>query len=249
MLKEHRTTKRIIEIIELIAFSGGTEGFSLSELSVKIDAPKSSLLPILHTLENSNFLVYNPITLKYTLGRKLHQIGTTYIEKDNFYITTLSIMKSIVEECSESCHLAELQGSNVLYLLKVDSPENIRMFSAPGRKLPANSTALGKALIYKKSKDELLELFDNNFKKVTENTITDVDSLLANLKKVEEKGYAEEKEENSEFIQCIAVPIEKKGVPIKALSVAIPTFRYTDEKEKKIIQLLQDARKHIETIL
>ena len=39
-------------------------------------------------------------------------------------------MQDIVHHCSETCHIGELQGRDVQYLMKVESPEPIGMVSA-----------------------------------------------------------------------------------------------------------------------
>ena len=56
-------------------------------------------------------------------------------------------MRLIVGVCSETCHFGILVGGDVLYLLKIDSPEPIRMYSSGGRRLPAYATGIGKALL------------------------------------------------------------------------------------------------------
>lgn len=46
---QHRATARVLDILE--SLSGSEEGLTLTELSQALDAPKSSLFPIVHTLE------------------------------------------------------------------------------------------------------------------------------------------------------------------------------------------------------
>ena len=46
----HRSTQRVMEILELIAFSGVEDGFSLTQVATVLKCPKSSISPILHTL-------------------------------------------------------------------------------------------------------------------------------------------------------------------------------------------------------
>ena len=46
--KEHRTTARVIDILELVADSA--EGMTFSEISARLSMPKGSLHPILQTL-------------------------------------------------------------------------------------------------------------------------------------------------------------------------------------------------------
>ena len=53
---QHRSTQRVIDILECIMIYADT-GLSLSELATKLNAPKSSLFPIVHTLCENNLIV------------------------------------------------------------------------------------------------------------------------------------------------------------------------------------------------
>lgn len=247
--QEHRSTKRVIDIFELLARTEKADGYSLTEISLQLGAPKSSLFPILHTLVNAAYLQYDPITMKYTIGRRLFEVGSNFAAKDNFYAQALGIMQEVVDQCSEACHIAELQGTSVHYLMKVDSPEPIRMHSAPGRHLPASCTALGKALLSNLSFGELQELYHNGLPKMTENTVVNINELYQQLTDIRKTGIAYEKEENYSLIQCMATPIYKSGEPVLALSISMPTFRSSPEKQSQIEELLLKARNRLEAII
>ena len=145
--------------------------------------------------------------------------------------------------------MRELSGGDALCLIKVDSPEAIRMFSAPGRKMPAYSTALGKALLSDKTKECIHSLYPDGLHPVTEKTIVDMGILLQQLEEVKRTGIATESEENAMMIRCFAVPIVNNGTVAAAISVAIPVFRCTDEKIETIIKLLNTVRPKIELLL
>jgi DNA-binding IclR family transcriptional regulator len=244
----HRPTERVLNILEFVA-QNDFSSFSLAEIAVALDAPKSSLFPLAHTLVRREYLTYNSDTLRYSLGFKAFEIGMKYAHHTGIYDEILSEMQNIVKLCSESCNFAELKGGDALCLMKVDSPEAIRMFSAPGRRLPAYSTALGKILLADKSREEVTELYADGMIAVTENTITNPDDLMEQLAEVRRTEIAMECEENALMIRCIAVPIKNAGITEAALSVAVPTFRYSDEKKDLIIKLLKDARPRIELLI
>lgn len=248
MAQEHRSTSRVLDILELLAF-GKAEGYTLTEIATELQAPKSSISPIIHTMEADRYLKYDYLTARYNIGRRTFEVGNTYIKKDSFYSQALSIMQNIVNQCLETCHIGELQGSDVQYLMKVDSPEPISLVSAPGRRIPANCTALGKALLCEYSLEELQKLFGDSPTRMTEHSITDINELYRQTSEVQESYIAREKEENYRFVQCIATPIYKNGKPIAALSVSLPTFRYTAEKDAQIVQLLLDAKMSLELIV
>lgn len=243
----HRPTQRIMDILTLLANNKNT-GMTLTEIARFLNCPKSTLAPMLHTLALGNFLIFDENTFRYSIGAKLYEIGSNYVQGLSSIDLLLEEMQNIVDACSESCHMAELLGSRILYLYKIDSPQSIRMFSSPGKTLPANSTALGKALLSFYNREKIHALFPNGLPQVTDKTICDFDELMEQLQQVQQTGFAYECEENSDFIRCIAVPILKAGRPYRALSVSIPTFRFTDKKGKHIEELLVSAKKRLETI-
>jgi len=56
-------------------------------------------------------------------------------------------LEELMRRTRETTHLMALDGDEVCYLAKVESPETIRMASRVGARMPAVSTAGGKALL------------------------------------------------------------------------------------------------------
>ncbi len=245
--EHHRSTQRVIDILAQIAESDN-QGLSLSELSQKLDAPKSSLFPILHTLKENNLIRFEEQTFKYTMGYKTYELGNSYIYNGSVNASILEVMRDITMRCRETSFFGELSEGNVFYLFKSDSPESLRMV-APGKTLPAYSSGIGKALLSDKTYEELQLLYPDKLTPLTPNTITDLKALYKQLEAIRSQGIAFEKEESTQFIQCIAIPIRKNGRVRAALSVAIPVFRYSSEKEAIIIGLLKQAQIKIEALI
>jgi IclR family KDG regulon transcriptional repressor len=64
--------------------------------------------------------------------------------------------------------------------------------------------------------------------RLTVNTIVSVPKLLAELGRTRERGYAVDNEEFAIGLRCIAAPIrDLGGKPVAALSVSMPTPRYS----------------------
>ena len=178
MAKEnfHRATQRIVEMLEYLS-SASNQGMTLTELASALDAPKSSLFPIVRTLCELYMLSLNPDTGRYTIGYKAFEIGNTYIRRGGLSIDIQIQMKNIVDCCGETCYFAQLVEGDVFYLYKVDSTEPVRSVVSPGQRLPAYATGIGKALLSGKTKEEIKKLYPEGLKPLTENTITDMDRL------------------------------------------------------------------------
>lgn len=233
--------------MELI--SSHTAGYTLTEICQRIDAPKSSMFPIIHTLEQRGYLSQETSTLRYRISQMAFQVGNAYLDHIDSLYEVQRELQNIVNVCEESCHFAIPSGSDVFYLKKVDSSETIRMIASVGKKLPAYGTGLGKALLMDHTLADLRRLYPKGLLPLTEHTITDLAVLFAQLQKAKAEGFAYEVEESNQYIRCIAVPLRQKEKIVAAISVAIPTFRYSEEKAALIKQLLLNAKYKLESIL
>lgn len=242
----HRSTSRVLDILELIAADPGK--YNLTEVCQTMDCPKSSLHPILSTLVERHFLMLDQ-NGRYRIDVSAYQVGNSYLSELNIMDEVEKLLTSITNISLETSHFAILMGPDVFYLKKIDSSESIRMFSRVGTTLPAYATSLGKALLCDHTLSDLKKLYPGGLTPLTSNTITDFDTLYAQLKQGRIDGFTYEVEESNQYIRCYAVPIRQKGTIVAAISSAIPIFRYSDEKANLIKALLFDAKSKLEEIL
>ncbi|MBE5847034.1 MAG: IclR family transcriptional regulator [Lachnospiraceae bacterium] len=242
----HRTTERILDILQLIADDPGTRTFS--DISTMLDIPKSTLSPIMHSLVSRGF-VQMQNNQHLSIGLSSFLVGNCFLQHQDHMALIEDILKDVTEKCQETTHYAILSEGDTYYLKKADSPQAIRMVSSIGNKLPAYSTALGKALLSDRTLSDLNKLYPDGLKAITKNTITNMDVLYEQLQAIRSEGYAYESEESNEFIRCIAVPIRKGSQIAAAISISVPIFRYTRDREESFKQLLNEAKSKIEQIL
>jgi DNA-binding IclR family transcriptional regulator len=114
------------------------------------------------------------------------------------------------------------------------------MYSQVGKRVPAHSTSLGKAIMAHLSEDRVKEILkEKGMEKNTENTITELDKFLDHLKKVRKQGFAVDDEEQEKDIRCIAGPIfNHRGDVVAAFSISAPITRMTEERMKELAQLV-----------
>lgn len=248
MTDQHRSTARVIAALRLVSASPGP-GLALSDIASDLNVPKSSLLPLLHTLRGENLLAMDEETQRYRIGFELYALGQAYLEANSAPLDIRVIMAEIVANCGEACYFGSLSGNDVVYELAVESPQPIRMVASVGKRLPAHSTAIGKALLSGKSGEELRALYPHGLVSVTPNTIVSLPVLQKQLSQVTVTGLAFETEESTPHISCVAVPLAAGDRILAAVSVATPVFRFTSEKRTTIIQLLQEAKPRLERIV
>ncbi|MDD2957751.1 MAG: IclR family transcriptional regulator [Lachnospiraceae bacterium] len=237
---EHRSTLRVLEILELISRS--KDGYTLAELSRLLNAPKSSLFPIVHTMENRHFLLLNASTGQYHIGQNTYFVGSAYESAHSSFDFIRSCMKQLVQACGETCHLGILSGNSILYVAKTEADNPITLRSHVGQTLPAYCTGIGKALICDCTRKELEALYPDGLASYTPTTITSMDTLFQTLQEVRRTGFAYEFSELTEGILCIAVSLRNKNKIIAAVSVCIPAYRATEEKKAQTRALLKKLK-------
>jgi DNA-binding IclR family transcriptional regulator len=116
----------------------------------------------------------------------------------------------------------------------------LRLYSAIGRRLPAHATALGKALLARRSDATVDGLLSWPLPALTGNTITDRAALHAELALIRSRGWAADRQENTVGISCFAVGVPG-GFTEDAISVSIPTARLTADLEDWVIGALLEV--------
>jgi len=241
----HKPTERVLRVIEKTLEE--KRALRLSEYSDMLDIPKGTLFPILSELSERGYLKksgdsYLPGAELYALASMLYG-GFQHLSFIKEEITNLAAT------LLETCYFGVLDGGNVHYLEKADSPNPLRMLTSVGQRLPAYATGVGKALLLDFDMQELSEIYPSGLSPLTEKTVADIERLFSELILSRERGYVTEVEESTEYIRCIGVPVRVRGKICAALSVAIPIFRYKEEKEASVISMLLASAKRIGDML
>ncbi len=245
---QHRATVRVLSIFEYLTDTENV-GKSLTEIANYLKAPKSSILPILRTLVDFQYLHYNTVTMQYFLGYKLYEIGTKYVGETNVDDAIQQVMQEFASNHGVTLLLGELVAGDVLVIQKVDLFEKLRLYRAVGRRIPAYSDASGKVLLAEKSDAEIMKLYSDGLIAYTEKTITDPAVLFEQLDIVRQTGVATCDEETTRYVRSVAVPIKKNGSAVYAIEASLSIFEYTEEKERELILGLYELKAKIENLI
>jgi DNA-binding IclR family transcriptional regulator len=240
---------RTIAILEAVA--GRAAGMSNAEISRKLDIPKSSASYILRTLEKHGYLRRERETGKYRLGLKILNLGRSALSGVDVREVALPIMRHLVEHVHITSHLAILDGTQAVYVERVESPGFIRMDTWIGRRMEIYSTSVGKALAAHLPEAQVLAMLrDRGMKRRTHTTITNPTRYLRELETVRERGYAFDDEENSVGVRCVAAPVFNAAGEIEAaLNITGTTQQVNKETLPRIIDLVKESARRISTQL
>ena len=245
--QNHRTTARILDILELVAAREG--GLQFSEISRALDLPKGSLHPLLQTLCGRRYLRFSQRDQRYCLGEMMFAVGSRYVEEGDILQQVKDELYRLSQQTRETSYFGILSGREVLYLLKQNSPELLQMASRPGDRTMAYCSGIGKALLSGLDEKGLRALYPEGLRAVTPATVTDFGQLALQLEEVRRTGFSYEREEASPQAQCIGTPVFLQGRLIAAISCAFPVFSTAEEKHAQIRACLTDARQRVERLI
>ncbi len=237
--------ERALSILEVTA--GRREGMTNSELSRKLEIPKSSASYILRTLEKRGYLRRDSESGRYRLGLKLLSLGAETQANYAFVGVAHPFMEALVERAGLTCHLAVLDQGEAVYVDKVEAPGFFKVNTWVGRRMFLHSTAVGKSLLAWMPKEEVeILLHGQAFKKRTPKTIGTQAKLASELEHVHEQGYAVDDEENSLGARCLGAPIfDANENVIGALGVSGTITQVDETKLPKIAEALKETARKI----
>jgi IclR family acetate operon transcriptional repressor len=222
-----KSADRTLAILELLI--DHPDGLTLVEIQRELEIPKSSTYMLLTTMANRGFLEQDPDTRRFRVGIRLWQAGQSYVVVSDLEQLAIPYMERLRDQVKETVQLATLDGTDNVYIAKVDSEQQLRLASQVGVRLPAYATGIGKALLSQLDDDEIRRRFTGvRFQRFTPQTLTSLTALVSTVRDVRERGYAVDNSEYTPGVYCIAVPLAgRPGGPRAALSVSFPEVRKT----------------------
>ncbi|WP_369205569.1 IclR family transcriptional regulator [Streptomyces sp. PU-14G] len=235
--------KSAVRTVQLLEFFAGRPGMhTLAGVQEALGYPKSSLYMLLRTLVDLGWVEVDATGTRYGIGVRALLVGTSYLDGDEVVAAAKPTLDRLAAQTTETIHLARLDGTDVVYLATRASQHHLRPFSRAGRRLPAHSTSLGKALLATHTDEQVRALLPARMTGVTENTLTDPEALLEELRLVREQGYAIDREENTLGLRCFGIAVPYRTPARDAISCSVPVARLTPAHEQTIKSALFDAR-------
>jgi DNA-binding IclR family transcriptional regulator len=169
---------------------------------------------------------------EYRLGPLLRSSGALAAAASSVPSAARPHMERLRDECRETVVLAELEGANVVPVLRADGLHEMRMNQAIGRRYPAHSGATGKVLLANlpaAERDALLG--EAELERLTPDTTTDPKTLAAELELVASAGVGVTLGERVPDAVAISAPVfDAEGRVAAALTISGIASRYGRER-------------------
>ena len=225
--------------------SDNDEGMTLSDIVKKLDAPKSTVFKILHTLEKE--LIIEKKRDKYFLGSMLIHYGLHTLSQRDLKAVAHPFLVSLMQETGETSHLAVPVGMQSMILDVSLTTHPIRFSSPVGTLVPMYCTSHGKLFLAFSNNISLKDYIASTpLLKRTENTITTPDDLNKEIEIIQNAGFSMDEGEFVDDIRCCAAPVrDNKGKCIGAVGITATTITFTKERIEEICKAVKTTADNI----
>jgi IclR family KDG regulon transcriptional repressor len=229
-MKKVRSVERALQVLNCFSFERPT--LSLKEISELSNLHKSTLLRILQTLREKEFVEMDK-NRKYRLGLQVYKLGNVFFYNLDVEAKAEPYLKQLANKTNKTVHLGVIERDKALILDKIEPDEqSIRiMMSRKGRNVPLHCTSIGKVLLSFQPDEKRKTLLESiELKKYTENTITEKTKLEKELERIHKQGFGFDFEEHEKDIVCVAAPIKDiQSKVVASISISAILFQTPEE--------------------
>ncbi|BCW44689.1 IclR family transcriptional regulator [Arthrobacter sp. StoSoilB5] len=212
-----QSVERAVSVLD--CFGPGTPSLGAAEMARRLGLGKTVVFRIAQTLAAAGFLE-READGRYRIGLHAFEVGSLYPLHRALEEAAMGPMRALAARTAHTVYLGVLHGRHITYLSAVEAPGPIQIRATPGTRTYAHTTAMGTILLAHMPPEEARELLSREpLERLSPNTVTDVEAIMARLERAREAGYAMNSGEHYEMVGSIAAPVlGPLGRPVAAVS-------------------------------
>jgi len=198
---------------------------SAGAITRDLDLPRSTTYHLLSTLQAEGFVVHLPEDRCYALGIVAYELGGGYIRQAPLQRLARLPLARLVDRTKQSAHLAVLHGRDVVYVIEERAPGRPHLVTDVDVRLPAHSTASGRAMLAALPAQQVRALFpdQSTFVQRTERGPQSPSALRQLLVAVRRDGFAfEDSEVTRGYASVAAAVLDPSDHPIASVALTFP---------------------------
>ena len=246
MSQSVRAVERALDI--LLCFTREQPTRSLTQIAESIHMSKTTVHRLLATLENKRFITRDKVTGLYRLGFRFIEMASLVLQDVELHRWAHPYLERLSAEYGETVDLSILDGSHVIYLEVIESPQRVKLAAAVGQHLPAFFTASGKALMAYLPEEQAQKIIRDNLAENSGYAHVSIPDMLADLRATADRGYAIAEQEYEPDINAVAAPIfDADRNPVASIAIVGPSFRLTKDRLPALGESLRKMTQVIST--
>jgi DNA-binding IclR family transcriptional regulator len=220
-------------ILDVISKQAGSQPRA-ADIARDTGIPNSSVTNILAALVETGLVRRRGSG--YSIGPTAVELATSFLRNDDPVQRFREFVPELEALSAETAQLGTLTGGDVLFLTRHDGTQPIALTSGTGKRLPASSTAIGKAMLAQLEPEELTGTLPDPLPRLTERSHHDLASLSEDLAAIRQRGHAIDDEEAALNVVCLAVAVDGPGnAPRYAVSTTLFKDRLTPHLHERLV--------------
>lgn len=246
-----QTVEKALDVFDILISNKYRDGISISELSNELSLGKSTVHRIIESMVSKKYIDQDIETKKYLLSWKLFEVGNVIPRKRNLFSLDNRILQNLCDKFQETVNMGVRVDDCVVTINKISPTTTLISNIQIGSRESLHATAMGKVLISEMTREEIIKIFgDQPLESYTSNTITSIEALLEDLKKIRKRGFSIDDEEYCAGLTCISMPLrDYKNEIVSAISISGSSIRMTENKIQEICTELKAATDKLSTYL
>lgn len=206
----------------------------VSDIARETGIPNSSVTNILAALVETGLVRRTGVG--YSIGPAVVEFASAFLRSDDPVQRFRDFVPSTDALSAETAQLATLAGDDVLFLARHDGTQPIALTSGVGKRLPATSTAIGKAMLAELEPEALAASLPEFLPRLTDRSHRTPVDLFEDLAAIRERGYSIDDEEAAPNVMCLAVAVDtSEGEPRYAVSTTLFKERLTPDLHDRLV--------------
>ena len=215
----------------------------LSDAAAALGVSTTTAHRLLAMLQFRGFVRQEDNVRTYVPGPAFVDIGLAAVRNMDIRAHARPILADLAMRLGETVHLAQLEGSNVRYLIGAEGEEALRVADRTGQVVPAHTSATGRVLLA----DLPANVLEPILRKL-ETQDVDVPELRKELDQVRERGYALNYRPDN--VISMATPVRNRDdVTVAAINAVGPAARMQPRDHLRVARQLHAAAAQLEDVL
>jgi DNA-binding IclR family transcriptional regulator len=235
-MKDNAKTKDGIQVIAraaavLRALKEGQTGLSLAQIADRVALPRSTVQRIVAALIDERLLIATRAA-GVRLGPELQALAEA--ARTSTVDLCRPHLAALMAATGETVDLSVLRGGQMVFVDQVQGSHRLRAVSSVGEHFPLTTTANGRAALSILPEDQATALALAEWGQAGGN----LPVLQARLALAHKLGFAEDNDDHTEGISAIGIAFRDFGGEVFAISLPIPTSRFSERRTQVTAALM-----------
>jgi DNA-binding IclR family transcriptional regulator len=215
--------KSLIKALAILdSFRDQPHELSFSQIVASNSMDKSSVQRLVQTLRHAGFIDQPAEGQKYSLGVRVLDLAYAFLQSHPLIERVGPYLVELRQTSGERVDLSIQDGTDLVYILRMQSKRDRYAPALFGRRLPLYCTAGGRAMLAHMPPEQAQSILrSTKLEARTPNTPTEPARIMAQLKRIREAGFAFQHEEvRKGAIAVGAAVLDRVGLPVGAIHIA-----------------------------